>query len=82
MEFKRTDRLLITRGGILFDQARIRFVEETGDGRILHLVSVHRDPNTHYAIGEDPHDGYAWKELARDALERQFMPDVLILEKI
>ena len=52
MEFGRGMVLLITQEGKLFDQARIDRVEETGNGRILHVASTITTDYRRYNINE------------------------------
>lgn len=55
MEFKPNQVLLITQRGKFFDQARIDWIGETGDARILCVTSTVRDEideNKTYKIGE------------------------------
>ena len=52
MEFDDARYLLITQNGQLFDRARLKRVEETGNGRILHMTSTVRTERVNYMIGE------------------------------
>lgn len=69
MEFARNQTLLITQEGKLFDQVRVYFVEETGDARILHVISTIHTENRKYKIGEVRDE--TWALLTTDSL-----PDV------
>jgi len=66
MEFGVGNVLLVTREGQLFDRARIAWVEETGDGRILHVVSTMRTTNSEYWIGEVRDE--TWEVLSLNSL--------------
>lgn len=69
MEFKQGRCLLITQSGRLFDRARIERITETGDGRILHLVSCSLCTELlRYKIGEDSTRNYAWRLIADDCM--------------
>ena len=68
MEFAvRGDTLLITENGKLIDRVRIRFAEETGNGRILHVSSMMRTENRYYEIREVSDE--TWQVLSDRSLE-------------
>ncbi|OGZ05444.1 MAG: hypothetical protein A3C93_01090 [Candidatus Lloydbacteria bacterium RIFCSPHIGHO2_02_FULL_54_17] len=67
MEFRIGQVLLVTIEGRFYDQARIDGIEETGDGRVLHMVSTVRDSEKEYKIGEMRDE--VWEVFYIDSLE-------------
>ena len=61
MEFDDARYLLITQNGQLFDRARLKRVEETGNGRVLHGVSTLRHKEKEYQIGEVDLEKETWQ---------------------
>lgn len=67
VEFHIGQVLLITIGGKFYDQARIEWIAETGDGRVLHMVSHVDDEKQRYKIGEMRDE--VWEVFYIDSLE-------------
>ncbi len=67
MEFHIGQVLLVTIEGKFYDQARIEWIEETGDGRVLHMVSHVDDEKHRYKIGEMKDE--VWEVFYIDSLE-------------
>ena len=71
MEFQLGQCLIISQKGKFFDKARIDWVEETGNGRILHVVSTVRDKNKKYKIGEVKDE--TWQVLFTDPPQSELL---------
>ena len=67
MEFGIGQILLVGKEGKFFDRVRIDEVEETGDGRILHVISTARTQKPNYKIGEVRDE--KWEVISGNLLE-------------